>query len=289
MFSGPQRAICQQIGNAVPPLLGFQIAAALGRAGDMVDVFAGAGGLSLGFKWKGWRSLAATDIDRHSVDTFNRNVSPVAFVGDMWSNEVLDRLVGTAPPPSERVRPLALVGGPPCQGFSTGGNRRSELDERNGLYVRYAALLERLRPDIFIFENVLGLLSMAKGAFLPRVTEALKSVGYEIDIWRINAAEFGLPQRRKRLIIVGVPCGRPLPKGLVPWRSPTESGSAQLPLTVTVSEAVGDLPILSAGQDGSELEYCSQPRHLYQQFLRGHIDAPEFLSLLPEVIDRAAA
>ena len=288
-FSGPQRAICQQIGNAVPPLLGFQIAAALGRPGDMVDVFAGAGGLSLGFKWQGWRSLAATDIDRHFVDTFNRNVSPVAFVGDMRANDVLDRLVSAAPVSTARARPLALLGGPPCQGFSTGGNRRSELDERNGLHLRYTALLARLRPDLFIFENVLGLLSMSKGTFLPHILAGLELVGYDVEVWRVNAAEFGVPQRRQRLILVGVPSGRAIPKCPQAWASPVP---ADLPLTiptVTVAEALDDLPMIAAGQDGSGLDYRCRPTSNYQALLRGDIGAPEYLANARNAISRAAA
>jgi DNA (cytosine-5)-methyltransferase 1 len=252
----------------------------------MIDVFAGAGGLSLGFKWKGWLSLAATDIERHFVETFNRNVSPVAFIGDMRADEVLERLVKAAPPPSDRTRPLALVGGPPCQGFST-GNRRSEQDERNGLHVRYAALLARLQPDVFVFENVLGLVSMSKGTFLPRILAGLRAVGYDVDVWKINAAEFGLPQRRQRVVIVGVPSGCVIPDRPPAWTSPLPNPS--LPFTATVSEALSDLPAIAAGQDGTELPYRSMPQSAYQQFLRGQINAEGLLRLMRSAPRREAA
>jgi DNA (cytosine-5)-methyltransferase 1 len=289
VFSGPQRAVSQQIGNAVPPFLGFQIAEVLGRPGDMIDVFAGAGGLSLGFKWHGWRSLAATDIDSHFVDTFNRNVAQVAFVGDMQDNNVLDRLVHAASAPGERIRPLALVGGPPCQGFSTGGKRRTEDDERNGLHVRYEALLARLRPDVFIFENVLGLLSMSKGAFLSRILAGFRTVGYDVEIWRLNAAEYGVPQRRQRVIIVGVPTGRPVPRCPEAWTIPVPDEVSLVTPTVTVVDAIDDLPPIAAGQDGSRLRYRTGPTSSYQALLRGEMGLADYMSVSRASVSLAAA
>lgn len=288
-FGGTQRAVCQQIGNAVPPLLGFQIAEALGRPGDMIDVFAGAGGLSLGLKWAGWRSLAATDIDRHAVETFNRNVSPVAFVGDMWADDVLNRLIQAAPTKSKRTRRLALVGGPPCQGFSTGGNRRTEEDERNSLYVRYLALLEQLQPDVFVFENVLGLLNMSKGTFLPRILKGFETAGYDAEVWRINAAEFGVPQRRQRVVVVGVPHGCEAPRRLEPWSSLLAGSTSSKPEATNVADSLDDLPAIAAGQNGSELGYRSAPLSRYQEFLRGHLSAADFLTTAKIGIGRVAA
>lgn len=274
-FVGPQRAVCQQIGNAVPPLLAFQIARALGDSGVMVDVFAGAGGLSLGFKWGGWTSLAAVDIDRHAVATFNANVEPVAFVGDMEDGTTHDRL--STAKGHLAGRRLALVGGPPCQGFSTGGKRRSPDDARNNLHKSYTALLSRLRPDVFVFENVLGLLSMEAGSFLKRILQGFASVGYDVAVWRVNAARFGIPQRRDRVIIVGLPNGVGLPSTPKPW---TNFGSSDLfPMLPIcgVSGALGDLPGLSAGQDGSQLPYRSPPQSYFQRFARGELSPTEYV------------
>lgn len=284
VFDGPQRAVCQQIGNAVPPLLAYQIAQALGPAGDMVDVFAGAGGLSLGLKWAGWRSLAATDFDPVAVQTFNRNVAPVAFVGDMEHDGVVDRLAAAA---AERdaSRPLALVGGPPCQGFSTGGKKRSEEDARNGLHARYALLMARIRPDVFVFENVLGLLSMSRGTFIGRVIAGLSQVGYDVELWRMNAAEYGVPQRRQRIIIVGVPKGRPLPRRPTEWTSLDERDLFEVCKAVGVGEAISDLPPIDAGQDGQSLAYASAPLNAYQAFARGQLTPAALL----ESIGRAAS
>ncbi|WP_245413505.1 DNA (cytosine-5-)-methyltransferase [Mangrovicella endophytica] len=278
VFNGSQRAVCQQIGNAVPPLLAMQVAETLGTAGDMVDVFAGCGGLSLGFKWQGWKTLAATDFDKFAVHAFNQNVAPLAIVGDMNDDLVIEHLVA-ATEGRDRVRPLALVGGPPCQGFSTGGKKRSEDDARNHLHARYSILLDRMKPDVFVFENVLGLLSMSGGAFLQRILAGFEKAGYDAQVWKMNAAEFGVPQRRVRVVIVGVRRG-----GMAPPRKPLEwcslsaGGLLDAEPVVTVDEAIGDLPRLTAGQDGSDLEYAKRPASSYQALMRGEITPVSYLA-----------
>lgn len=276
-FKGPQRAVCQQIGNAVPPLLAYQVAGALGEPGAMVDVFAGAGGLSLGLEWAGWESLAAVDLDRHAVATFNANMAPVAFVGDMEDAAVRGRLAHAGLRMGGRR--LALVGGPPCQGFSTGGNRRSADDARNGLHASYAALLADMRPDVFVLENVLGLLSMEGGRFLERILHGLRAVGYEVAVWRVGAARLGIPQRRERVMLVGVPNGADLPCQPMPWTSPLPSpGLLALPPVYGVADALSDLPALAPGQDGSHLPYRMPPRSEYQRLVRGLISPAEYVT-----------
>lgn len=288
VFEGTQRAVCQQIGNAVPPLLAYQVGEALGAAGDMLDAFSGAGGLSLGLKWAGWRSLAAADFDPSAVATFNRNVAPVAFLGDMEDDAVIARLAAAAAA-RDHARPLALVGGPPCQGFSTGGKKRSEEDTRNGLHTRYALLLARTRPDVFLFENVPGLLSMSRGAFVQRVIEGLAAVGYDVDLWKMNAAEYGVPQRRQRVILVGVPKGRRLPARPGEWTSLGANALFDDAVAVGVAEAISDLPIIGAGQDGRMLDYAPSPSTPYQAFMRGKLSAAQVLSSYGRAARRSAA
>lgn len=278
VFSGSQRAVCQQIGNAVPPLLAMQVAEALGSAGDMVDVFAGCGGLSLGFKWQGWETLAATDFDKFAVQAFNQNIAPLSIVGDMNDDQVIEHLVA-ATEGRDRSRPLALVGGPPCQGFSTGGKKRSEEDARNHLHARYSILLDRMKPDMFVFENVLGLLSMSGGAFLQRILAGFDKAGYDAQVWKMNAAEFGVPQRRVRVVIVGVRRGGMTPpRKPVEWCSLSDKGLLDVEPVVTVEEAIGDLPRLAAGQDGSDLEYARKPVSSYQALMRGEITPAGYLA-----------
>jgi DNA (cytosine-5)-methyltransferase 1 len=279
VFNGSQRAVCQQIGNAVPPLLAMQVAEALGSPGDMVDVFSGCGGLSLGFKWQGWNTLAATDFDKFAVDAFNHNVAPLAIVGDMNDNTVIDHLVAAAQD-RDKSRPLALVGGPPCQGFSTGGKKRSEDDARNHLHARYSVLLTRMKPDVFVFENVLGLLSMSGGAFLWRIMAGFDEAGYDAQVWKMNAAEFGVPQRRIRVVIVGTRRGSRVPPSKPgEWCSLTSAGLLDEAAAVTVNEAIGDLPRVAAGEDGSRLGYLHPPAaNSYQALMRGDISPAAYLA-----------
>lgn len=277
VFDGAQRSICQQIGNAVPPLLAMQIAETLGLPGDMVDVFAGCGGLSLGFKWRGWRSLAAADFDEFAVAAFNRNVAPLCVVGDMNDDQIIDHLV-SASRQRDTTRPLALVGGPPCQGFSTGGNRRSEEDRRNHLHARYSLLLDKMKPDLFVFENVTGLLSMSGGSFLERIMTGFDRAGYCAQLWKLNAAEFGVPQRRVRVIIAGVRHnGFDRPRKPLEWCSLDKDLLARHP-AATVAEAIGDLPPLIAGEDGSDRDYLTPAACQYQKLMRRELSAVEYLT-----------
>lgn len=273
VFEGGQRAVCQQIGNAVPPLLALQIARSLGTPGVAIDVFCGAGGLALGLEWAGWETLAAVDFDKYAVASFNRNISPVAFVGDMTDDTVHARLVQAAG--NRGARPLALVGGPPCQGFSTGGKRRSVDDDRNKLHERYASLLKKLKPDVFVFENVTGLLTMQGGRFVAHILEGLRDAGYEVALWRLNAAHYGVPQRRERVVIVGVPTGSALPKQPSAWTA--LSGGDGYLATPSVRDALDDLPAVRAGEDSSTLSYRSPPLTEYQRLMRGELTAPQYL------------
>ncbi|MGQ0582507.1 MAG: DNA cytosine methyltransferase [Reyranella sp.] len=242
----------------------------------MIDVFAGAGGLSLGFQWQGWRSLAATDIDKYAVNAFNRNVEPVAFVGNMEEDGVIERLLQASFERDKR-RPIALVGGPPCQGFSTGGKRRSEDDLRNQLHSRYVVLLKRLQPNFFVFENVLGLLSLSKGRFLEQVIDRMSEVGYSVAVWRMNAAAYGVPQRRQRLFLVGVPKGRPAPSCPIQWcRGEADDLFSGAPQT-TVHDAIGDLPAICAGEDGSAKVYAKNSSGPYQALMRSEITSQQFM------------
>ena len=105
--------------------MAFALARALGEPGALVDLFAGAGGLSLGFHWAGWSSVVANDIDKYAMQTFARNIHPNTVVGDIRDPKIKTAILDPLGAVRRRKKPLVLVGGPPCQGFSTAGNRRS--------------------------------------------------------------------------------------------------------------------------------------------------------------------
>lgn len=168
-FLGSQGAINTQIGNAVPPLLAFQIARTLGQRGVFIDLFSGAGGMGLGFKWAGWEPILANDIHPTYLSTYARNVHDQVVVGSISDESIIARLLAGAKRARADGRPFWVLGGPPCQGFSTAGNQRSMQDRRNHLVWDYVKFLEHAKPDGFVFENVTGLLNMDRGAVFASV------------------------------------------------------------------------------------------------------------------------
>ncbi|HPH40512.1 MAG TPA: DNA (cytosine-5-)-methyltransferase [Candidatus Fermentibacter daniensis] len=275
VFTGPYTAIAKQIGNAVPPLLAYWCAMAFGKPGILIDLFAGAGGLSLGFHWAGWKSVVASDIDEHAMATFAKNIHKNILVGDIRAPEIRSGIIKLATAGADKKLPRVLVGGPPCQGFSTAGNRRSRDDHRNHLFKDYCALVEAVAPDAFLFENVTGLLNMEGGAVFTEVLAELKKVAKEVRVWRVSADEYGIPQRRKRVIIVGFRTLKPFQLATGPLSSDLFGGAP-----VSVGEALSDLPALIAGQDGSGLMYRTAPQSPYQHLMRGEIDASAFVGTL---------
>ncbi len=274
VFTGPRSAVARQIGNAVPPLLAFALARAFGRPGLLVDLFAGAGGLSLGFHWAGWRTLVATDVDAHALATYRRNLGPRVVLGDLREPGVRAAVVREASR-GHRRGPVVVVGGPPCQGFSTAGNRRSRADARNDLFRDYCALVGAIAPDAFLFENVPGLLDMERGAVFGEVSAALGGVARELRVLRLCAEAYGVPQRRRRVIVVGCRTLAPAPLPAGPC-SPGEGGG----VPVSVGDALDDLPPLAAGEDGTALPYRTAPRTPYQRLMRGQLDAAAFVQSL---------
>ncbi len=161
-----------------------------------------------------------------------------------------------------------VLGGPPCQGFSTAGNRRSMDDDRNWLFRQYKKVLQEVGPTAFVFENVTGLLNMDGGRVFEMVRSELLKEAKSLSAWKLRAEQYAIPQRRTRVILVG----SSQPMSAPPLVTELEAQSTlfgALPLAVTVSEALSDLPPLIPGEDGSAKDYLCQPQSPYQQFMRG--------------------
>lgn len=176
-----------------------------GRAPTCVDLFCGAGGFSEGFRQGGFHTLAASDIDPWAGATFDHNHAPhgTKFVlGDIGSPQVqealLDAISGTAVD--------VVIGGPPCQAFSQVRNHRRVIDDpRNALYRHYVEMIHKLRPRVFVMENVPGLENLAGGAVRKQILEDLCLHGeYRVASRVVDAASFGVPQNRLRVLFVGV-------------------------------------------------------------------------------------
>ena len=162
----------------------------------MVDLFCGAGGLSLGFVQAGYTTLLANDIEPCCVDTYSHNHPETPrdhiVLGDI--REVVDHLEDLLKGKKVDI----VVGGPPCQGFSTANRQRLIDDPRNHLYKNYVEVVKRVQPKFFVMENVKGMLAVA-----DQVKEDFRGIGYEVECHVLKAEDFGVPQHRERLRYIG--------------------------------------------------------------------------------------
>ncbi len=160
-----------------------------GSSLTVIDLFCGAGGMSRGFSEAGFDVVLAVDKNRAAVRTYRENFTHPVLEMDLCQ-------VPTLP------RTEVIVGGPPCQGFSSAGARRLS-DPRNSLVASFAQIIVEQRPEAFVFENVEGFLTGEGGVHVLELIEPLIAAGYRIHLKKINAANYGVPQHRKRVVAVG--------------------------------------------------------------------------------------
>lgn len=287
VFVGSQSSVNAQIGNAVPPLLSFQIAQQINKIvskpGLFIDLFSGAGGLGLGFKWAGWTPVVANDIDSSFLETYAKNVHDRTIAGSITEENIFNSIIEIALY-TKKNNPETLIwvlGGPPCQGFSTAGKKRSMGDERNHLFKDYVKFLKILQPDGFVFENVAGLLNMEKGQVFENVKSEFKKIIPEIKGAVINSENYAIPQRRKRVFLIGQRDENSpeieLPEILTSLTKKHDLFNSFAPC-VSVKDALDDLPDLKPGQNGSSLDYKHEPRTPFQSLMRGYLTPNEYLS-----------
>jgi DNA (cytosine-5)-methyltransferase 1 len=167
-----------------------------------VDLFCGAGGMSLGIQMAGFEIELGLDFVKDCEETHKLNFKKTPFIcgniSDIKGSEILDRI-------GLKKGELTLVsGGPPCQGFSTvNGKSRFLENPKNKLFVEFVRIIDELSPTWFVMENVTGLLSMESGKVKEAIFEAFKEIGYSIDARVLNAVDYGVPQYRKRAIFIG--------------------------------------------------------------------------------------
>ena len=158
----------------------------------IISLFSGAGGLDFGLAKAGNRVVWANDFDVSAVETYRKNVGDHIVCGDI-RNIDLDAI------PNADV----VVGGFPCQGFSQANLKRAVDDERNKLYQFFRRTVEVKRPRFFIAENVKGILSLGGGAVVKRIMSDFEAVGYRVERFLVNMADYGVPQTRQRVIFIG--------------------------------------------------------------------------------------
>lgn len=226
-----------------------------------IDLFSGCGGLTLGFKHAGFVSALASDIDENCKHTFNANFPETPFVcGDitqLTEQQFREQTGGR--------RIDVIVGGPPCQGFSLANKRRNktEDDPRNRLFYQYLKVIEWYQPKVFVMENVKGLLSMHGGSVIKEILRCFAEAGYRVDYRVLKASNYGVPQSRERVIIVGV--RNDLNKAPV---FPEDI----IPQPVSVDKAIMDLPQIDAGQGMDGMPYLAPPANDYQRMMRLRAD-----------------
>lgn len=162
------------------------------------SLFSGSGGLDLGFKELGFKSLGASDIMDESEKTFLCNWPTEPFIKKDIRQLSAQDILGV----TRGIKPDILLGGPPCQGFSVMGDKNSS-DPRNTLFESYVRLVSDLQPYCFVFENVKGFKTMFNGLYFKKVVNSFASIGYDIYVKILNAADYGVPQKRERVVIIG--------------------------------------------------------------------------------------
>lgn len=220
----------------------------------ILDLFCGAGGLSWGMdKNPYFKTMVALDFDEHAANTFKKNM-PYAevVVGDITEAKIKERVVAL----SQKAGVNMIVGGPPCQGYSMKGKKLGLQDPRNFLFREYLDLVQRLQPDVFVIENVKGLLLSANGWFKDQIVSTIEDLGYTVRFGILNAANFGVPQARERAIFI---CSK---------HGAIELPEATIKSKVTVRDAIEDLAYLESNEGDFQQEYITEPKSDYQIMMR---------------------
>ena len=223
----------------------------------VVDLFSGCGGLSKGFLDAGYKVILGVDIDQAALNTFERNhPGAIGLKGSLADAPTFNRMKKII---GERKIDI-IVGGPPCQGFSLTGPRNFD-DERNKLYLSYIKAVEIFRPKAFVIENVPGMATLYKGSVKDEILKRFKKLGYNIECKVLCAADYGVPQIRRRLVFIAVQ----KEMGPVSFPSPVLNSEHY----VTSREAIDDLPSLAhtLGEEVSSYERAA--RTPYQKLMRG--------------------
>lgn len=219
----------------------------------IIDLFSGAGGLSLGFEQAGFEPVLAIDKWDDAIKTYNYNhKKSVGTTTDIheFTNDQLEEYKNTGV--------MGIIGGPPCQGFSMVGTR-STNDPRNSLYIEYVRFVDVIKPDFFVLENVSGLLSLNKGAYKQDIIDQFESLGYNVTFKLLTASHYGVPQSRKRVFFVGINRDK-YPNLFFDFEK------IEKKQIVTTSDAISDLPNPTIGKE--PIDYVNPAINEFQKFIR---------------------
>ena len=221
---------------------------------NVIDLFCGAGGLSYGFEKAGFNVLLGIDNDKKALESFELNHNGAKSIcGDITEITYQDHIA----PMLNGETVDVIIGGPPCQGFSLSGPRNFN-DPRNKLYLSYIRLVEEIQPKAFVIENVPGLVGLFNGEVKDNIIETFAKMGYEVKYKILCAADYGVPQNRKRVVFVGV-------KSNNTYEYP-EIQTEQ----VTCEMALSDLPPLIDVLGEDVQKYETAPLNAYQELMRAN-------------------
>lgn len=219
----------------------------------IIDLFSGVGGLSLGFRLEDFEVVLANEIDEEIATSYKKNHPQTIMINEDITKLDIEDIFG-----EYRNKINGIVGGPPCQGFSQKGQRKTIKDERNFLFLYFYNVVKFLNPCFFVMENVPNLLTTEKGFFKDEIIKIFGSIGYSLSLDIINASDYGVPQNRKRALVVG-------------HLSNTKIELPKPPLDrVTIWDAISDLAYLESGEGQFEQQYRLDPQSEYQKSLRAN-------------------
>lgn len=285
IFYGSKTSQYKQIGNAVPTLLARAVAETIYphiNNKSIIDLFSGAGGMSEGFLMEGFNVIGSNEIEKHFFETYKQNHSSAnnensLILGDITDSVIKEKIIKS----KDNVDKVGLViGGPPCQGFSYAGWRNPN-DTRNQLFKDFVEVVREVRPEGFVMENVLGILTMRKGEAIKEIISTFEDLGYNVNKpFKLSAEEYGVPQKRKRVFIVGTLKDTQInpPKKLFSLED------ENLPNPITVKEAIGGLPRIEADSGVFEVEIECKSTSPYESMIMGEIDFKEFYSKCLETL-----
>jgi DNA (cytosine-5)-methyltransferase 1 len=218
---------------------------------NVLDLFAGVGGMSLGFEQAGFNTLVANEFDESIAKAYKKNHPTTnMIVGDITSLD-LEKEFG-----SLKGKIKVIIGGPPCQGYSQKGSRKTINDERNFLFKYFVKVVELVSPVYFVMENVPNLLTAEKGYFKKELVELFENLGYSLAMDIVDASTLGVPQKRRRAIIIGK-------KG----DNAVDFNLKQVE-TVTIWDAISDLAFLNSGEGDEVQTYICDALTKYQEEMR---------------------
>jgi len=227
---------------------------------NMIDLFCGCGGLSEGFQNQGFHSICGVDVNKPMIQSYIYNhPSSKAIVGDINAITADDILYETN---YDKHDVHLIVGGPPCQGFSTVGDQKKN-DPRNILFYQFHRIVQEINPPFFIMENVPTILTTEDGLVKEKIIDAFEKIGYHVVTQILKAVEYGVPQNRKRAFFFGTRIDMN-PSKMIPKEKRNQN------TYVTVKDAIFDLPDLQHGEGTFQSNYTYPAQNTYQILMRAH-------------------